>query len=349
LEKKLSFKILIIDDDNLFLNYSKNILQSNGYDVEIATNGKEALQIFSKNPGLYRIMLVDLLMPIMNGIEFIKEIRKISRDFYPYIIIVTIKNETEILSQSLDVGGDDFIVKPINEKILVKHIESALRKLTFINLDALLDIPLKLLDSKDKYTTLHSENVKIYTSILTKLCFEENLIENKQFDTFLLEIQEAARLHDVGKIVIPDFIWMKPGTYTEEERRIMQLHTTKGAEAIDAALKTHPENSILKTCYNVVKYHHERWDGKGYPEGLKGKEIPIEARIVAVADVFDALTTRRIYRSEYPAHEAIEIMINEEDGHFDPDIFGLFLKYKNLFIDIAKTKLKKQLEEIKKL
>lgn len=142
---------------------------------------------------------------------------------------------------------------------------------------------------------------------------------------------------------------MKPGRYSPEERKIMETHTTKGALAMTNLINRYPTSTIIKTCYEIVRWHHERWDGKGYPDGLKGKEIPISARIVAIADVFDALTTRRIYRNEYSPEQALEIMINEEDGHFDPEIFKIFLQHDKLFTALAKSRMTAQILEIQKL
>ncbi|MEJ5258546.1 MAG: HD domain-containing phosphohydrolase [Fervidobacterium sp.] len=352
-EKKST--VLVIDDDALVRNYISSVLKKFHIAVETAENGEEGYNIFKASPESHKIVIVDLMMSVMGGLEFIEKVRKNYMPPYPYIIVLTSKGEEDIVAECLDLGANDFLTKPITPKLLVTYVRKAFKTISMIDPNLLLEIPTKLMESKDLYTVLHSENVRLYSSVLSKLLLQETdyvdideAYRNSLYD-FTYEIEVGALLHDTGKIAIPDLIWMKPGRYSPEERKIMETHTTKGALAMTNLINRYPTSTIIKTCYEIVRWHHERWDGKGYPDGLKGKEIPISARIVAIADVFDALTTRRIYRNEYSPEQALEIMINEEDGHFDPEIFKIFLQHDKLFTALAKSRMTAQILEIQKL
>ncbi|WP_448517755.1 HD-GYP domain-containing protein [Pseudothermotoga sp.] len=179
----------------------------------------------------------------------------------------------------------------------------------------------ELIRLKDKALFEHLLNVKSYSTELAKLCVKEGIIDEGTAEL----VSFAAFFHDIGKVLISDEILHKPSKLTPEEFESMKLHTVLGAKLFEKSIKTNKENRLLTVLYRVIKYHHERFDGKGYPEGLQSDQIPIEARIVSVADVFDALTSSRSYRKAYTPSEAFSIMTSDE-GHFDPQILDVFQK-----------------------
>ncbi|WP_448378442.1 HD domain-containing phosphohydrolase [Fervidobacterium sp.] len=343
--------ILAIDDDPLVRKYVESVLKPIVSNVFLSENGLQGIEMLEKMFDDIDVVIVDLMMPVMDGFEFVKHVRKRFPGQKPYIIVLTSKGEEDTIAQCFELGANDFLTKPISGKLLQIYVKKALSIANSIDPGLLLEIPLRLLGTRDKYTLFHSENVKMYTSVLTKILLTKS--EEGEFSQELpissqkniIELETAALVHDVGKIAVPDFIWQKPGRFTPEERNLMKLHTTYGAVALERLLNKY-RNHLLKLCYEATRWHHERWDGKGYPDGLKEREIPITARIIAIADVFDALTTKRIYRDEYTPEEAIEIMKNEEVGHFDPEIFQIFLEHERLFASIAKSRLTSQLKEI---
>ncbi len=179
----------------------------------------------------------------------------------------------------------------------------------------------ELIRLKDKALFEHLLNVKSYSTELAKLCVKEGIIDEGTAEL----VSFAAFFHDIGKVLISDEILHKPSKLTPEEFESMKLHTVLGAKLFEKSIRTNKENRLLTVLYRVIKYHHERFDGKGYPEGLQSDQIPIEARIVSVADVFDALTSSRSYRKAYTPSEAFSIMTSDE-GHFDPQILDVFQK-----------------------
>lgn len=198
-----------------------------------------------------------------------------------------------------------------------------------------------MIELRDKHTSDHVRNVSLFSTLLARAYIEEEEKAEGLHDSFVEDLGIAALFHDVGKILIPESILQKPGPLTVEEYEIMKSHTTRGAEILKNALKTHPENHLLSLCYDVIRYHHEKWDGSGYPDGLKEEQIPLAARIVAIADVFDALTSNRHYRDAFSPEEALRIMQTEEKEHFDPDLFSIFLEYVQFFENIKKLRCDK--------
>lgn len=340
-------KILVVDDENMVVKYISSILERSGYEIQVAYNGKEALSKFLAEDDL-NIIITDILMPEMSGIELTERIRSQRRKIRPYIIVLTSKNDEYTVKEALEKGADDFLFKPVTPNILNAYVRKAVRYVTSIDPYLLITIPITLLDSKDTYTTFHSGNVRLYSNILAKLYVDEgNDLPVNDPNDFLTYLEVAALLHDVGKIGVPDYLIIKPTKYTPEEYIMMKNHTTEGAKLFSRLIKDYPNNLLLKMCLEVTRWHHERWDGKGYPDGLKEDRIPLVARIVAIADVFDALTTRRAYRNEYTPEEAIDIMVKEEEGHFDPKLLEIFVEHKQLFSSLARSRLAVQLEELR--
>lgn len=329
-----NLKVLLVDDEPTTLRVISRYLE--GYEVETAENGRVALEKFEEAPYVYRIVITDLLMPEMDGFDLIVALRNRLPYIYPYIIVLIVlssRGEEEAVVRALELGADDFLEKPVSRKRLLAYLASGLRKLTWPALDVLLELPLKIIELQDGYTGKHIRDIRTLTFLLARAYAEQYGVDDPKF---VERLKFASAFHDIGKIVIPTEILKKPGPYTPEERKIIESHTTYGASVLEDAVAHHPENEVLKTCYGVVLYHHERWDGSGYPFGLKGEEIPLSARIVAVADVFNALTSDRHYRSAYSLDEAFRIMEQEKE-RFDPRVFNILWEYCKFF-EVVKKK-----------
>ena len=204
-----------------------------------------------------------------------------------------------------------------------------------------------LVESRDKCTGNHVRNTAAYAKLIMEKMRETGRHTDELTDSYLLEVENGAPLHDVGKIQIPDALLNKPGKLTDEEFAEMKCHTLRGTEIIDRAIGMVSDDSTdyRKEARNLTLYHHERWDGKGYPKGLKGKEIPLSARIMAVADVFDALVARRSYKDGFPFDTAVDIIRKESGTHFDPEVVEAFLLCQDEAKKIAEQANRKSLEE----
>ncbi|MEN3185111.1 MAG: HD domain-containing phosphohydrolase [Atribacterota bacterium] len=321
------FKVLLVDDEPVIIEVIAKYLETWGYEVQSAGNGKEALEIFEGHPHAYRIIITDLSMPEMDGFEMITALRNRLSYVYPYIIVLSGHGEEEAVIRALECGADDFLEKPVSAKKLFAYLRSGLRKLTWSTLDVVLELPLKIIEMQDGHTGKHVRDIRILSFILARAYSERYEVEDLRFAE---RLRIASAFHDIGKIIISTDLLRKPGPYTPEERKLVENHTFYGADILKEAIMRHPENEILKTCYEVALYHHERFDGSGYPYGLRGEEIPLSARIVAVADVFNALTSARHYRPAYSLDEAYAIM-EKERKRFDPKVFSILFEYRSFF------------------
>jgi response regulator RpfG family c-di-GMP phosphodiesterase len=195
-----------------------------------------------------------------------------------------------------------------------------------------------VIESRDIETGAHIKRTKEYVSILINKMKEKDLykdyLDNKTCD----QIIHAAPLHDIGKITVSDLILCKPGKLTDEEFEKMKLHTTKGGEIINSILDDLGDDEFLKIAHDIALYHHEKWNGKGYPKGLKETEIPLPARVMAIADVFDALVAERVYKKPMPIDKAIDIIIGDSGTHFDPDLVEIFKDSLDEFKTVAERK-----------
>jgi putative two-component system response regulator len=298
--------VLIVDDNPSVLELIRTQLKHHPYKLDTALDGEEALhKIQQEAPDL---IVLDLMMPRISGFEIIKRIKNDKDTQFIPIIVITALSEQEDKLRAIELGADDFLVKPINKLELATRIKSLLRmKLMHDDLDTSESILFSLaqaLEAKDFYTRGHSDRVaELAVRIARKIGVKEGEIES---------IRRGALIHDIGKIGVKESILLKPGRLTEEEMAHIRTHASRGYE-ICQALKS------LEPCLDVIRSHHERMDGSGYPDGMKGDDIPMAARIAAVADAFDAMTTDRPYRKGMTVDEACAIFENEIDsGQWDP-------------------------------
>jgi putative two-component system response regulator len=324
--------VLIADDDSTMLSLLECALVEYGYTVHSARNGLEALGILRR--GECRLVITDWVMPRMDGLELCRAIR--SGDFfgYVYIILLTARDSHDDTIEGLSAGADDFVVKPFDPAELKMRIRAGERVLSLETRDVALFAMAKLAESRDPETGAHLERVRSFSRILAQNLSRKERFRETVDAEFIRLVYQTSPLHDMGKLAIPDTVLLKPGRLSDREFHIMKSHTTLGAQTLDAALERFPEARFLQMAREIVACHHERYDGTGYPGGLSGEDIPLSARIVALADVYDALTSRRVYKEAF-AHEVARSIIESESGsHFDRDIVEVFMENEHLFAEI---------------
>jgi len=323
-------KILIVEDaldQRLLL---KVILGQKGYKILEAENGTEALKICQENMDL-RIVITDINMPQMNGFQLIEAIRKFQVR-HIYIIVVTSLDDKKSVIKALSCGADDFLSKPVLPEELHLRIKGGQQLIKLESQDELIFSLAKLSDYRSLETGRHLERVRQYTLEIGKYMvshYPEKGVTNQLAN----EISRVSPLHDIGKVGISDRILTKPGPLTDQEFEIMKDHSRIGGDLIsDIYLKT--GSASLRIAFELTMYHHEKWDGNGYPAGLSGIGIPIAARIMALADVYDALTTDRVYKKAFHHEKAKQIILEGRGTHFDPDLVDIFLKLEKKFIQL---------------
>ncbi|TWU41776.1 HD domain-containing phosphohydrolase [Novipirellula artificiosorum] len=322
-------RILVVDDDPIAAETLCHALSQFGYSSTIALNGIEALE--HVRSGKYRIVISDVEMPQMNGIDLCREIRQRGCCDYTYVILLTSRSDTASIVEGLDAGADDYIAKPFSPREMQMRIRAGERILLLESRDLMIFALAKLADSRDHDTGSHLDRIREYCRAL---CLELSTWPQYQ-DTidgiYIQSIYETSPLHDIGKVGIPDRILLKPGRLTTEEFAIMTQHAKIGGDTLQAVAEAHPEAAFLRMAYEIAMSHHERWDGTGYPNGLAGEAIPLSGRVVAIADVYDALTSPRVYKPAYSHHTAVQIISDGSGSHFDPNLVQAFLKLESEF------------------
>jgi putative two-component system response regulator len=312
-------KILIVDDAVENIKLVTEILNrpKNEYHIEAAGDGYEALEKVKKfNPDL---IMLDVVMPGIDGFEVCRILKEDEKTRLIPIVMITALDSQQDRLRGLESGVDDFISKPFNVYELLARVKNLLKLRSYINelehAEQVIFSLARAVEAKDNYTEGHCERLAILAQFLGS---ELQLAEED-----LLVLKRGGILHDIGKIAIDDSILLKPGPLTAEEFEIIKTHPEIG-ENICRPLKT------LKPVLPIIRYHQERYNGSGYPEGLSKQEIPIHARIIGIVDCYDALTTDRTYRKALPSEFAIQIMNKEtEAGLWDPDLFKLLQEILN--------------------
>lgn len=321
-------RILIVDDNDIALALLSAALTRAGHQVDQAVNGEEALQLASR--GTYRLIISDWDMPTMDGLTLCRKVRELPGR-YIYFILLTSHHASHDIVEGLSAGADDFIVKPFKTAELLLRVRTGERLLSLETRDVTVFSLARLAESRDHATGRHLERVRCYSQMLARQLMEDSAYSSQIDHGFVLLVYETSPLHDIGKVGIPDSILLKPGKLTAEEFAVMQTHTLLGQETLSAALEEYPEADFLRFASDIAAYHHERFDGSGYPYGLARTDIPLCARIVAVADVYDALTSQRVYKPALSHHSAVEAIRTSSGSHFDPEIVQAFLAIADAF------------------
>lgn len=324
-------KILIVDDNEMNREILTDMLGGE-YEILEACDGKEAITILNKRSTEISLVLLDMVMPEMNGIQVLDVMKKNSWLNDTPVIMISSEDSSAVIRLAYDLGVTEFIHRPFDELIVRKRCENVLnlyakqRKLMGLFADQfyerekeskmMIDILAHIVEFRNNECGMHVVNVQTYTNILAEAMAEKTDKYGLNPDKIAL-ITKTAALHDVGKICIPDEVLNKPGRLTDEEFKIMKSHSAVGSEML-ADLPFHKEEPLVKMAYAVARWHHERWDGRGYPDGLVGDDIPIEAQLVSLADVYDALTAERCYKKAFSHATALEMITKGECGSFNP-------------------------------
>ena len=327
-------RILIVDDDELTLELLHSDLTDEGYEVDRARNGAEALEIFRHEP--CRMIISDWDMPEMNGLELCRAIREEALDAYVYLILLTSHRGPEEIITGMNAGADDFISKPHNPGELLVRLRAGERILGLDTRDMTIFALAKLAESRDPETGAHLERIRSYCGALARHLATKEKFKQTINQEYVRLIHETSPLHDIGKVAIPDCVLLKPGRLTDDEFEIMKTHTTRGAETLDAACRKYPQARFLQMAREITLSHHERFDGKGYPAGLAGEGIPLSGRITALADVYDALVSRRVYKDAFTHHVAKSIILEGKGTQFDPDMVDAFLEIEDQFVAFSR-------------
>lgn len=344
---KWTANILIVDDVAPNLVILTEIIKKAGYLPRPVTSAKQALEAMKAT--LPQLILLDISMPEMDGFEFCEFLKKESWAKEIPIIFISALDSPEEKKHGFELGAVDFITKPFETVEVVSRVNTHIKifkmqqELEENNkrLHKMVNDQLKILQNEQKNMVYalaklsearddaigdHLENVGRNCKLLAQSLQFSPVFEKEITQSFIEEIEITAPLHDIGKIRIPDRILLKPGKLTEEEMEVMKTHTELGAKSLMDIYAASEHNEFIKMAIDIAYYHHEKWDGTGYPKGLKGKDIPLAARIMAVIDVYDTLTGERCYKEAFSNEESVEI-INEHAGKsFDPDIVEVFNK-----------------------
>lgn len=325
-------RILAVDDNEVSLELLRAVLSATGYEVVTARDGQEALELIRK--GSIRLVISDWEMPRMNGAELCRAVRSEDTNGYVYMILLTSHDAAKERVEGLSAGADDFVSKPFDTQELLARLRSGERILSLETREIAIFAMAKLAESRDPETGAHLERVRSYSKVLAQNLGATREFAGKIDADFVRLIYLTSPLHDIGKVGIPDSVLLKPGRLNDNEFQIMKRHPTIGASTLDAAIRMFPGVGFLEMARDIAAGHHERYDGSGYPAGLVGEEIPLSARIVALADVYDALTSKRVYKDAM-GHEVAKSMIVADSGsHFDPRIVRAFLQTEERFVAI---------------
>lgn len=342
--------ILCVDDEPTNLKFLMEILKES-YQVYLAPSGERALVFLAaKKPDL---ILLDVEMPKMNGYDVIRKI-KATPDWADIpIVFLTGLEGRDREQEAFALGAVDYILKPISAGVVkarVKmHVEletyrKSLEELVDVRTEqlnrtqnCLLDMLASVTSYRDQETGEHIKRTTFYIEEICKLLLKETREDYRISCGYAEAMVTAAKLHDIGKVSIPDSILLKPGKLTDEEFEVIKLHTTNGAHLLDNAMDELKETaSFLEVAREIIIGHHEHWNGKGYPGGIAGTEIPMSARVMAIADVYDALISRRPYKEPFAHETAIEIIREGAGTHFDPYLIELCEPLFPVFEKIAK-------------
>lgn len=332
--------VLIVDDSEMNRIILNEMLKDE-YRVLEADNGRTALDLVDRYGDELSLVLLDIIMPGMNGFEVLGELsRRTVADSLP-VIMISSEDSDDVVLRAYELGASDYINRPFNARVVRRRVSNTIRlyakqrRLTSLlsqqynervkNSRMLIDIMAGVMELRNGESGLHVTHIEKLTELLLGCLVHRSdkfPLGNEQRSTIAM----ASALHDIGKMSIDDAILNKPGRLTSEEFEIMKTHTTLGADMLFELGHQHAGNSLLEYAYQIARWHHERWDGKGYPDGLKGDEIPIAAQVVSVADVYDALTSVRVYKDAIPHQEAIQMILDGKCGQFNPLLLDCLLE-----------------------
>jgi len=359
---ELNPTILVVDDNEMNRDLLGRRLKQQHLQVAMASNGQQAIDMLDQND--YDMVLLDIMMPGVNGYQVLEHMKDRKHLRHIPVIMISALDEMDSIIKCIELGADDYLTKPFNPVLLKARVNAGLEKKRWHDQEAAYRQELqnynqnlegrvseqveqiaaaqlatifamsKLSESKDPDTGAHLERMREYCKILAQQLSRHPRFQNIVDGEFITSIYAASPLHDIGKVGIPDNILMKPGKLTSDEWDIMKQHPSIGADTLRAVLKQYPRNPILQAGVDIAECHHERWDGSGYPNQLEGENIPISARILALADVYDALTSQRCYKEAFEHDHCRQLIIEGKDSHFDPLIVDAYMEIEDEFLRV---------------
>ena len=349
--------ILVVDDTPDNLSLMRELLRKD-YQVQLANGGERALKLAAMQPQP-DLILLDIMMPVMDGYEVCRRLKSDAATRDIPVVFLTAKADVEDEKRGLELGAVDYITKPISPPVVLARVKIHLAlkahadflrdKSDFLEAEvskrtrevlAIQDVTIlamaTLAETRDLDTGNHIRRTQHYVKALAEKLRTHPRFAGVLTDNYIQMLFKSAPLHDIGKVGIPDRILLKPGRLTPEEFEIMKTHTTLGRDAIEhAEIQLGMPVEFLSTAKEIALSHQEKWDGSGYPQGLAGEAIPLSARLMAVADVYDALISRRVYKNSVPHEQAVAIIQEGRGVHFDPDITDAFVELQETFHAIA--------------
>lgn len=332
--------VLIVDDSEMNRAILSEMLKDE-YCILEADSGRAALDMVDRYGDELSLVLLDIVMPGMNGFEVLGDLsRRSIIDNLP-VIMISSEDSDDVVLRAYELGASDYVNRPFDSRVVRRRVSNTIRlyakqrRLTSLlsqqynervkNSRMLIDIMAGVMELRNGESGRHVTNIEKLTELLLGCLVHRSdsiSLDNEERSTIAL----ASALHDIGKMSIDDAILNKPGRLTLEEFEIMKTHTTIGADMLHELGRHHAGNALMEYAYQIARWHHERWDGKGYPDGLKGDDIPIAAQVVSVADVYDALTSVRVYKDAIPHEEAIQMILDGKCGTFNPLLLDCLLE-----------------------
>lgn len=335
-------KLLVVDD--IMINRAiLHELFCDQYDVLEAENGEVALRLIEEHGANIAVVLLDIVMPVMDGFEVLKAMNDSGLISNVPVIFITGENDDEKALRGYGLGVSDLVRKPFNPDVICRRVANVVDLYSYKNdLERKVNEQMKELEAQAE--RIRESNLYLIDALSTTVEFRssesgEHIKRIRSLVRILLEklkdeyhlsgeeieiISNASALHDIGKIAIPDSVLLKPGPLTNEEFEIMKTHSMRGCEILDSVATPMQDEKYIQYSYDICRHHHERWDGRGYPDGLKGDEISIWAQATSLADVYDALTSKRVYKDAYSHEEAVTMIANGECGIFNPKMIEAF-------------------------
>jgi putative two-component system response regulator len=332
--------VFVVDDSDTNLSMAESALE-NLYRVMTMPSAAKMFSLLEKV--IPDLILLDIEMPETDGFTALRKLKTINAWANIPVMFLTGRNDSEVEVQGFELGAIDFVTKPFSESVLINRIKTHLdideiirERTAQLNRlhNSIISVLANLVESRDKGTGGHIERTSEYIKILINEMKNQGLYSDVINDWDLERVISSARMHDLGKISITDLIVNKPGRLTDEEYEIMKTHAQEGERIIDEIIAQTGEGEFLRNARLFAGCHHERWDGNGYPHKLKGDEIPLQGRIMAIADVYDALVSERPYKKAFSADDAAEIIMQGAGTHYDPKITEIFFKAKDQFKNI---------------
>jgi len=340
--------ILIVDDESANIVALTGILNPE-YEIYVAKNGSDAVMIAKED--LPDLILLDVLMPEMDGYEVIAELKNDETTSTIPVIFITGLDGSSAERKGLALGAADYIPKPFvsdivklrvqNQISLINHVRALSEKTEALQQrtekllrlqNSMMSVLANMVENRDKLTGMHAEQTSKNMKILLNAMAERGTYADEMSTWNIDVIASSSRLHDIGKIIVSDLILNKPGKLTENEYSDMQKHSLEGETIIGSIITESGDDEFMQNAKLFAGSHHEKWDGTGYPRGLKGTEIPLHGRIMAIVDVYDALVSERPYKSAFTHEKAVEIIMEGKNNHFDPLLVDVFFDVHEQFL-----------------